>query len=146
MIEKGELLEHALVYGEYKGIPRQRVEQALRSGKDVILRVDVKGAATIRELAPDAVLVFLTAPSEEELIERLQGRSTEDSDKLARRIATAREELRRIEEFDYVVVNREGCLDKAVRDLQAIIRAEKCRVSSGRVAFHSLSETASAVE
>lgn len=133
MIQRGELLEHALVYGDYKGIPRQQVEEALRSGRDVILRLDVQGAATIRRLAPGAVLIFLTAASEEELIQRLRTRKTEDPEALARRIATAREELRRVEEFDYVVVNREGCLDEAVARVQAIIQAEKCRVHPRKV-------------
>lgn len=133
MIARGELLEHALVYGDYKGIPRRQVEEALRSGKDVILRIDVQGAATIRRLAPGAVLIFLTAASEEELIQRLRTRKTEDPEALARRIATAREELRRVEEFDYVVVNREGCLDEAVAQVQAILQAEKCRVHPRQV-------------
>ncbi|MBC7224091.1 MAG: guanylate kinase [Anaerolineae bacterium] len=133
MIARGELLEHALVYGDYKGIPRKQVEEALRGGKDVILRLDVQGAATIRKLAPEAILIFLTAPSEEDLVRRLRTRKTEDPEALARRIATAREELRRVEEFDYVVVNREGCLDEAVDQVQAIIQAEKCRVHPRRV-------------
>lgn len=133
MIQRGELLEHALVYGDYKGIPRLQVEEALRSGRDVILRIDVQGAATIRRLAPGAVLIFLTAASEEELIQRLRTRKTEAAEALARRIATAREELKRVEEFDYVVVNREGCLDEAVAQVQAIIQAEKCRVHPRKV-------------
>ncbi len=135
MIQQGELLEHALVYGDYKGIPRRQVEEALRSGKDVILRIDVQGAATIRKLAPEAILIFLTAATEEELVQRLQARKTEDPEALARRIATAREELRRVEEFDYVVVNREGCLDEAVAQVQAILQAEKCRVHPRRVSL-----------
>lgn len=133
MIARGELLEHALVYGDYKGIPRRQVEEALRSGKDVVLRIDVQGAATIRRLAPGAVLIFLTAASEEELLQRLRTRKTEDPEALARRIATAREELKRVEEFDYVVVNREGCLDEAVAQVQAILQAEKCRVHPRQV-------------
>ncbi len=128
MIQKGELLEHALVYGDYKGVPRQQVKEALRSGKDVVMRLDVQGAATIRQLAPEAVLIFLTAENEEALIRRLRARNTEDPDKLASRIAVAREELKRVVEFDYVVVNREGGLDQAVSQVQAIIQAEKCRV------------------
>ncbi|MGQ9585764.1 MAG: guanylate kinase [Anaerolineae bacterium] len=133
MIEKGELLEYALVYGDYKGVPRQQVKEALQSGKDVIMRLDVQGAATVRRLAPEAVLIFLTAESEEALIQRLRARNTEDPDRLARRIAAAREELKRVGEFDYVVVNREGGLDRAVSQVQAIIQAEKCRVVPRRV-------------
>lgn len=140
MIEGGELLEHALVYGDYKGIPRRQVEEALQSGKDVILRIDVQGAATIRRLAPEAVLIFLTASSEEELIQRLRARKTEDPDELARRIATAREELKRADEFDYVVVNRDDCLDEAVSQVQAIIQAEKCRVKRRPVVLQAQAE------
>jgi len=89
MIEKGELLEYAVVYGDYKGIPKQQVRDALASGKDVILRVDVQGAATIRRIMPDAVFIFLTAESEEELVRRLVARKSEPPEKLKIRIATA---------------------------------------------------------
>jgi guanylate kinase len=98
MIEQDELLEHALVYGQHKGVPKQHVREAMVSGKDVIMRVDVQGAATIRRLVPEAVLIFLTA-----------------------------EEMKRWPEFDYVVVNRDGELHQAVDDVLAIIRAEHCR-------------------
>ena len=77
MIEKGELLEYAVVYGDYKGIPKEHVREALASGKDVIMRIDVQGAATIRKLVPNAVTIFLTAESEAELVRRLQERKTE---------------------------------------------------------------------
>jgi len=129
MIEKDQLLEYAVVYGDYKGIPKEQVRQALASGKDVILRIDVQGAATIRRLIPEAVLIFVTAPSEEELIARLQARKTEPPDQLKLRIATSRQEMRRLPEFDYVVVNRTGELDKAVDQILAIITAEHCRVN-----------------
>lgn len=128
MIEQKELLEHAVVYGDYKGIPKSEVRKGLASGLDVVLRVDVQGAAAIRSLAPQAVAIFLTASSEEEMVARLRGRQTEDPGRLAMRIATAREELRRLSEFDYVVVNRDGQLDEAVRQVLAIITAERCRV------------------
>jgi len=127
LIQRDELLEHALVYGEYKGIPKQQVRQALASGKDVVMRLDVQGAATVRGLVPDATLVFLITGSEEELVERLRGRKTEKSAELQRRVATMREEMKRIPEFDYVVVNRDGQLDRAVEAIVAIMRAEKCR-------------------
>jgi len=140
MIEGGELLEYALVYGDYKGIPRRQVEEALQSGKDVMLRIDVQGAATIRRLVLEAVLIFLTASSEEELIQRLRARKTEDPDELARRIATAREELKRADEFDYVVVNRDDGLDEAVAQVQAIIQAEKCRVKRRQVVVQAQAE------
>ena len=128
MIEQKELLEHAVVYGDYKGIPKFEVRKGLASGLDVVLRVDVQGAATIRSLVPQAVAVFLIASSEEEMVIRLRGRQTEDPGRLAMRIATAREELQRLDEFDYVVVNRDGRLDDAVQQVLAIMTAERCRV------------------
>jgi guanylate kinase len=128
MITNGELLEYAVVYGDYKGIPKKHVRAALASGQDVIMRIDVQGAATIRKLIPDAVTIFLTAESEDELVRRLLERKTEAPDKLKMRIATARQELKRIVDFDYVVVNRDSHLDETVDQVLSIIAAEKCRV------------------
>jgi len=128
MIDKGELLEHALVYGDYKGIPKKHVRSALASGKDVIMRIDVQGAATIRKLVPNVVTIFLTAESESELIRRLRERKTEDEEKLRLRIATAHQELRRYDEFDYIVINRENELDDTVTRVLNIIEAEKSKV------------------
>jgi len=133
MLARGELLEHAVVYGQHKGIPKRQVREALASGKDVILRIDVQGAATIRKLVPEAVLIFLTAPSEKELLRRLKRRKTETPEELERRIATVREEMKRLPEFDYVVVNRDGALDEAVKTIAAIITAEKCRVKQRKI-------------
>jgi len=127
MIREGELIEHALVYGEYKGVPRRQIRDALDSGIDVIMRVDVKGAARLRELMPGAVLIFITAPSEEDLIRRLRARRTESDEALQRRIDTARAELAQIPMFDYVIINHEGRLDAAVHRIQAIVEAEKSR-------------------
>lgn len=135
MIEKGELLEYAIVYGDYKGIPKQQVRQALASGKDVIMRLDVQGAMTIRRLVPEAVLIFLLTGSEAELEGRLRIRETETPDSLKMRLATAREELKRIDEFDYLVVNREDALDEAVASVISIIRAEHCRVPQRQVSL-----------
>lgn len=133
MIEEDELLEYALVYKDYKGIPKEQVRQALASGKDVIMRIDVQGAATIRQLCPEAVLIFLTTASEEELIARLKARKTESPEELKIRLETARKELQRADEFDYVVINREGELDKAVAVIEAIITAEHHRIPHRKV-------------
>ncbi|HSS98896.1 MAG TPA: guanylate kinase, partial [Terriglobales bacterium] len=133
MIEKGELLEYAIVYNDYKGIPKQQVRKALASGNDVLMRVDVQGAATVRKISPEAVLVFLTTSSEEELVQRLEKRKTESSEDLKLRIATARQEFKRINEFDYIVVNRENELDETVDDIVAIISAEHHRVEQRKV-------------
>lgn len=133
MLKKDELLEHAIVYGQHKGIPRKQVQEALESGKDVIMRIDVQGAATIRDLVPEAVFIFLTASSEEELIRRLKKRRTETSEGLKRRIARVQEEMKRLDEFDYVVVNRNSHLDQTVETIAAIITAEKCKVKQRKI-------------
>lgn len=133
MIEQDELLEHAIVYNDYKGIPKQQVRDALASGKDVIMRVDVQGAATIRKKSPEALLIFITVESEAELIRRLEARKTETREGLKLRAATARQEMKRIEEFDYVVVNRDNQLDETVDSILAIIRAEHLRVHKPKV-------------
>ena len=127
MIEHEELLEYAVVYGDYKGIPKKHVRMALNSGMDVIMRIDVQGAATLRALVPNAITIFITAESEEELVRRLGDRKTEEADQLKMRIVTARKELERAHEFDYIVVNREGRLQETVDKVMAIITAEKCR-------------------
>ncbi len=127
MIEQGELLEYAVVYGDYKGIPKKHVRAALASGKDVVLRIDVQGAATIRKLIPEAVTIFLASESEKELVTRLRERKTESPDKLKMRIATARQEMKRINDFNYIVVNREDCLERTVDQVISIIHAEKCK-------------------
>jgi guanylate kinase len=133
MLADNELLEHAMVYGQHKGIPKFEVRDALASGLDVVMRIDVQGAATIRRVVPGAVLIFLMASSEEELIGRLKQRDTEDEEELRRRIETARHEMSRLNEFDYVIVNSHCHLDQTVEQIQAIIRAEKCRVEPRQI-------------
>lgn len=133
MIEENELLEYASVYGDYKGVPKEQVRQAFGSDKDVVMRLDVQGASTIRQLAPDAVLIFLLAGSEEEMVQRLRDRQTDTEDAIKMRVATARQELKRIDEFDYCVVNPQGDVDAAVDQILAIIAAEHARVDQRRV-------------
>jgi guanylate kinase len=133
MIANGELLENALVYGQHKGIPKAHVRQALDSGLDAVMRVDVQGAAKVKSLIPAAVSIFLVCESEEELVARLRSRRTETEEDLLDRLATAKEEMARIPEFDYVVVNRHNSLDEAVDDVVAIMRAEHCRAEPERV-------------
>jgi len=133
MIEQDELLEYAIVYNDYKGIPKSQVRQALNSGKDVIMRLDVQGAATVRKLCPEAILIFLTTQDEQEMINRLKTRRTETPEGLKLRIATACQELKRIGEFDYVVVNREYHLDETVDTILSVIHAEHHRVVPRKV-------------
>jgi len=133
MINEDELIEHAIVYGDYKGIPKQQVREALASGMDVIMRIDVQGAETVRRMAPEALMIFLTTDSEDELVHRLETRKTETVDSLAIRIATARKELKRVDAFDYVVVNYDFQLDETVDIIRAIIDAEHHRVKPRKV-------------
>ena len=133
MIDENELIEYAVVYGDYKGIPKWEVRDALASGKDVVMRIDVQGAETVRKLVPEALLIFITCESEEELERRLRERKTESLDSLSLRIATARKELQRIQSFDYVIVNRDFHLDDTVNKVRAIIDAEHLRVHHRKV-------------
>jgi guanylate kinase len=128
MIDEGELLEYAVVYQDYKGIPKSQVRKALASGKNVIMRIDVQGAETVRKLAKDALMIFLTPQNEEELINRLKNRNTEDNESLKLRIATTRQEYNKIDLFDYIVVNKDEQLAVAVDMIEAIIKAEQQRV------------------
>jgi len=128
MIREDALIEHALVYGQYKGVPKQQVREALASGKDVVMRLDVQGAATVKHLLPEAILIYLSAASGEELVARLRSRASDTEAQIQRRIETAQEELRCLGKFDYVVVNAEGALDQTVDTILAIIKSEHCRV------------------
>ena len=133
MIDRGELIEHALVYNDHKGVPRQQIREAMDSGQDVVMRVDVQGAKTIRALAPAALLIFLTAGNEEELARRLRKRRTESEADLQLRLATAKEELGYLDVFDYAVLNADSQVDVAVDTILAIIEAEHHRVDPRRV-------------
>lgn len=135
MIDENELIEYAIVYGDYKGIPKWEVREALASGQDVVMRIDVQGAETVRKLAPEALLIFITCESEDELERRLRERKTETADSLSLRIATARKELQRIEAFDYVIVNEDFHLDGTVDKVRAIIAAEHLRVHQRKVSL-----------
>ena len=133
MIEEDELLEYAVVYNDYKGVPKQQIRDAMASDRDVIMRVDVQGAATIRKIVPNAIFIFLSAESEEELIKRLRERKSETAEGLNLRIATARQEMKRVTEFDYCVVNAEGELQRTVQLILSIIDAEHHRIDQSPV-------------
>ncbi len=134
--DTGQLLEWALVYGIPYGTPLEAVRRALAAGETVILKIDVQGAAQVRRKAPNAVFIFLGPGSFDELVERLAQRRTETSAQLQRRIEQAREELRQLPLFDYVVVNRQGELGCAAEQVKAIITAERLRVDPREVSLH----------
>ncbi len=129
MIDADELLEWAKVYGNRYGIPRGPVRQALKRGQDVIVKIDVQGAATIKKNIPGAVLVFLVTSTFDELEGRLKKRRTESPAELKLRLKTAVKELESIPMFDYVVVNRHKEVGRAIEAINAIIMAEKCRAA-----------------
>ncbi|ADJ25416.1 guanylate kinase [Dehalogenimonas lykanthroporepellens BL-DC-9] len=133
LIEQDELLEWAEVYGNYYGVPKGPVRESLSRGRDVMVKVDVQGAASIKRMAPEAVFIFLLPPSMEELTRRLSRRLTESPEALKRRLDTAPRELAELKMFDYFVVNEVGGLDRAVDRITSIISAEKSRVHSRQV-------------
>ncbi len=135
MIENNELLEWANVYGNWYGVPREDVKQALDEGQDVVVKVDIQGAATIKKILPQAILIFLVPPSMEDLVIRLKQRHTESPSNLDLRLETAEEEMKQLPLFDYMVVNRVDEIDLAVSDIKAIITAEKCRVTRREIAL-----------
>ena len=132
-IDNNELIEYARVYSDYKGIPKSQVLEAFASGKDVIMRLDVQGAMTIRKICPDAILIFLTATSRQEWINRLLERRSETPEELEVRLKIAADEYALIEEFDYMVVNSDMHLDQTIADIQAIIKAEHLKTKPRKV-------------
>lgn len=128
MIEKGQFYEWTEVYGDLKGVPKAQVDEALASGQDVVIRVDVQGAATIKGKRPDAILLFVTPISVEEIEDRLRARNADSAEQLEIRLRELREEYQRVVEFDYLVINCDGELDEAVDTVRSIIHAEHHRV------------------
>jgi len=128
MLEKDELLEWAKVYENFYGVPRKPVLAALEKGKDVLLKVDIQGAETLKKVFPEAILIFLIPSSREELLSRLKGRRTESSSALEVRLKTAEEELKKLPSFDYVIINRQGEIGRTLEVVKAILTAEKHRV------------------
>lgn len=132
-VERGDFIEHAKVYNDLKGIPRWQVEEALKSGKDVVLRVDVQGAETIRGLYPEAVLIYLIPSNYAEWYQRLVDRKTESEDDLKTRVEISIKEVEKIDIFDYLVVNAENLLCQAVDDIIGIIRTEHLAVTHRKI-------------
>jgi guanylate kinase len=129
LLETEQFLEHAVVHNLYRyGIPLHSIRDGLRRGQDVILAPDVQGASTVRWKLPNAITIFVRPPSLEELVPRLAARGTETDEERQIRLATAEREMQRLSEYDYVIVNHRDRLDQAVRDLEAIITAERLRV------------------
>jgi len=135
MIVTDELLEHANVYGNWYGVPKKPVKQALKGGRDVILKIDIQGADTIKKILPHAVSIFLAAPSMQELTVRLKSRNTESQTDLDLRLNTAIEEMKRRYSFDHIVVNQQHMIDNVIADIFDIITQEKQRLTSREYNF-----------
>jgi guanylate kinase len=129
MIMENQFLEWAKVYGNYYGVPKKGIEEALKKGQDAIVKVDVQGAATIKRILPDAVFIFLMAPSTEELANRLKQRHGVQSADLDLRLSKAQEEIESLPIFDYVVVSHTDNIDFTATQINAIVTAEKCRLN-----------------
>ncbi len=128
LVDQGELLEYAKVHGNWYGQPRKPIRDNLSAGRDVLLKIDVKGAATVRSKVPNAIFIFLIPGSLEELAQRLAARRTETEEELQRRLDDARAELAEQRWYDYVIYNQQGHLQEAVDCLRAVMVAEHCRV------------------
>ena len=133
LLEQGGFLEHAEVYGNRYGVPREQVSQALARGQTVVLKVDIQGTASIKRLAPDAVSIMIAPGSVEELRVRLVRRGTDAGAAIERRLTSAAAEMRRTDVFDHKVLNADGKLEEAVACVEAIIHAEQRRVPPRRI-------------
>jgi guanylate kinase len=129
----GELLEANEVHENWYGTPRRDVAEALAAGHDVILKIDVQGAQVVKERVPDALLVFIVPPSLEALFQRLRSRATESADELEIRQRNAAIELARQGDYDQVVVNETGEVERTAAEIEAIIAQEKRRNSDRRI-------------
>jgi guanylate kinase len=133
LVGKDELLEYAHVHGNWYGQPRQPIRDSLHAGRDVLLKIDVKGAATVRKKVPQAIFIFLVPESMEELTARLVNRNTETEEELKRRLEDAHNELAEQDWYDYVITNRQGHVAEAAEKLRAIMLAEHSRVHPRQV-------------
>jgi guanylate kinase len=127
MLEAGELLESAEVHGHLYGTSQAWIEQQRRAGRDLLLEIDWQGAQQVRRLISEAIGIFILPPSAPALRERLVNRASDSPQVIERRLAAAREEIAHVEEFDYVIINRE--FDDAVQDLMSIVRASRLRAA-----------------
>jgi guanylate kinase len=132
-IRSGEFLEHAEVYGNYYGVPRSEVRHGLDNKLDVLIKVDVQGAVTLKKKIPGAVFIFLLPPSAEDLQQRIRDRKADSEKAVGLRLGMLEEELKSLAIFDYAVVNHNNNLDETVSAVKAILMAEKCRVKNRSV-------------
>jgi guanylate kinase len=133
MIDNKELIEYSHVYDDYKGVPKSQIQDALDSGKDVVLRLDVQGAEKIKKIYPQAISIFLLPSTQDDWYKRLGGRRLGNEKDLDKRIATVKDELVKAREFDYLVVNEQNKLTQTVQMIEAIITAEHLRAKPRKI-------------
>lgn len=135
LIANDDLLEWAQVYGNYYGVPKKQVRDALTAGNHVILRVDVQGAKRLSEIIPEALLIFIIPPSLDVLKSHLEKRGVDLEVEMTKRLAAANEEISQAHLFDFTVTNEEGCLDDTVNEVVEIIESESQRIPPRRVSI-----------
>ncbi len=139
MVSRGEFLEWAEVHGNYYGTSKRWIEKEMEAGRDVLLEIDWQGAQQVRKVFPMAIGIFILPPSLDELKSRLSGRGTDSAETIARRFAAARDEMRHVDEFDYVIINDD--LQQALGNLSSIVSASRLQYSTQRQRYSSLFAT-----
>jgi guanylate kinase len=137
MIERGEFLEYAQVFGKnWYGTPRRWLDEAMARQKDLVLEIDVQGALQVKQKLPDAIAIFVLAPSREDIEKRIRGRGQDSEDEIRRRLERARQEMLTYGKYDYAVINDD--LDRAGAEVQAIAIASRCRVAERENRIHEI--------
>ena len=139
MISRAEFLEWAEVHGNYYGTSKRWIEEEMAAGRDVLLEIDWQGAQQVRKFFPDAIGIFILSPSLDALKERLSGRGTDSAETIARRIAAARDEMRHVDEFDYVIINDD--LQLALANLLSVVSASRLQYITQRQRHSALFAT-----
>lgn len=136
MLEDGELVESAEIYGNLYGTSRKWINEAINSGKDILLEIDGQGARQVREIFPDVVSIFVLPPSLEVLENRLKDRNQDSKEVIVKRMAAAKEEISHVSEYDYVIINDN--MDMALRDLVSVVQSERLRAPAQLTRYHDL--------
>lgn len=136
MLEDRELVESAEIYGNLYGTSRQWINEAINSGKDILLEIDGQGARQVREIFSDVVSIFVLPPSLEVLENRLKDRNQDSKEVIAKRMAAAKEEISHVSEYDYVIINDN--MEVALRDLVSVVQSERLRAPAQLTRYHDL--------
>ena len=138
MIENGELLEWAEVYGNYYGTPLKKIQERLAAGQDILLEIDTQGAMLVKEKFPDEIFIYILPPSLAELEHRLRSRGTDSPDSIERRLKAAAGEIEIAKEYNYIIVNDK--VEKAVDEIASVLLAEHCRTKRNLPIINSIKE------